>query len=107
MKGVDAARVVDGTVYAYVRGDGPTLPEIITRADHKGFAVQDVGIGIKPASLTKIFDTFYSTKPQGMGMGLAIARSIIENHGGRLWALPNDGPGMTFQFALPVKPVGP
>jgi len=40
-------------------------------------------------------------------MGLAIARSIIENHGGRLWALPNDGPGMTFQFALPVKPVGP
>ncbi len=70
-------------------------------------AVQDVGIGIKPASLTKIFDTFYSTKPQGMGMGLAIARSIIENHGGRLWALPNDGPGMTFQFALPVKPVGP
>lgn len=70
-------------------------------------AVQDVGIGIKPASLTKIFDTFYSTKPQGMGMGLAIARSIIENHGGRLWVLPNDGPGMTFQFALPVKPVGP
>src|SRR6266436_6664414 len=70
-------------------------------------AVQDVGIGIKPENLKKIFDTFYSTKPQGMGMGLAIARSIIENHGGRLWALPNDGPGMTFQFALPVKPVGP
>jgi PAS domain S-box-containing protein len=65
-------------------------------------AVQDSGIGIDSQNLEKIFDTFYTTKSQGMGMGLAISRSIVENHGGRLWAAPNDGPGATFQFTLHV-----
>ena len=69
-------------------------------------AVQDSGIGIDRANLGKIFDAFYTTKPQGMGMGLAISRSIIENHGGRLWAVANDGPGVTFEFALPVEIAG-
>ena len=64
--------------------------------------VQDSGIGIDPQNLEKIFDTFYTTKSQGLGMGLAIGRSIVENHGGRLWAIPNDGPGATFQFTLEV-----
>jgi signal transduction histidine kinase len=63
-------------------------------------AVQDSGIGIDRANLGKIFDAFYTTKSQGMGIGLAISRSIVENHGGRLWAVPNDGPGATFQFTL-------
>ncbi len=63
-------------------------------------AVQDSGIGIDQQNLEKIFNAFYTTKPQGMGMGLAISRSIVENHGGRLWAIPNDGPGITFQFTL-------
>ena len=63
-------------------------------------AVQDSGIGIDPQNLEKIFDAFYTTKSQGMGMGLAISRSIIENHGGKLWAIPNDSPGTTFQFTL-------
>jgi PAS domain S-box-containing protein len=63
-------------------------------------AVQDSGIGIDSQNLKKIFDAFYTTKSQGMGMGLAICRSIVENHGGRLWAAPNDGPGTTFQFTL-------
>ena len=63
-------------------------------------AVQDYGVGIDSQNLDKIFDAFYTTKPQGMGMGLAISRSIVENHGGRLWAIPNDGPGATFQFTL-------
>jgi len=63
-------------------------------------AVQDSGVGIDSQNLDKIFDTFYTTKSQGMGMGLAISRSIVENHGGRLWAVPNDGPGATFQFTL-------
>jgi len=63
-------------------------------------AVQDSGIGIDGQNLEKIFNAFYTTKSQGMGMGLAISRSIVENHGGRLWAEPNDGPGTTFQFTL-------
>jgi PAS domain S-box-containing protein len=63
-------------------------------------AVQDSGVGINQQNLAKIFDAFYTTKSQGMGMGLAISRSIVENHGGRLWAVPNDGPGTTFQFTL-------
>ncbi len=63
-------------------------------------AVQDFGNGVDPENLKKIFDAFYTTKSQGMGMGLAISRSIVENHGGRLWAEPNDGPGTTFQFTL-------
>ncbi|HKB66737.1 MAG TPA: ATP-binding protein [Pyrinomonadaceae bacterium] len=63
-------------------------------------AVQDSGIGIDPQNIAKVFDTFYTTKPQGMGMGLAISRSIIEAHGGRLWAVANEGPGATFQFTL-------
>ena len=63
-------------------------------------AVQDSGIGIDSQNLEKIFNAFYTTKSQGMGMGLAISRSIVENHGGRLWAIPNDGPGTTFQFTL-------
>ena len=62
--------------------------------------VQDSGIGIDPASLEKIFSAFYTTKSQGMGMGLAISRTIVEDHGGHLWAVPNDGPGTTFQFTL-------
>ena len=63
-------------------------------------AVQDSGIGLDPQRMERIFDAFYTTKSEGMGMGLAISRSIVENHDGRLWAVPNDGPGATFQFTL-------
>jgi len=63
-------------------------------------AVRDCGMGIVPENMDKIFNAFYTTKSQGMGMGLAISRSIVESHGGRLWAAPNDGPGVTFQFTL-------
>jgi signal transduction histidine kinase len=69
-------------------------------------AVQDSGIGLQPGSLDHLFEAFFTTKPKGMGMGLAISRSIIEAHGGRLWAVPNDGPGVTFEFALPVEAAG-
>jgi C4-dicarboxylate-specific signal transduction histidine kinase len=64
--------------------------------------VQDSGIGLESESLDHLFTAFFTTKPKGMGMGLAISRSIIEAHGGRLWASPNDGPGATFQFTLPI-----
>jgi PAS domain S-box-containing protein len=63
--------------------------------------VQDCGIGFEPQSLERLFQTFYTTKDDGMGIGLSVSRSIIENHQGRLWATSNDGPGVTFSFSLP------
>ena len=68
--------------------------------DEVRVAVQDSGIGFDPMSAERIFDAFHTTKPGGLGMGLSISRSIVENHGGRLWAVLNDGPGATFQFTL-------
>jgi len=66
-------------------------------------SVADVGTGIRPEQAEQIFHAFFTSKPQGTGMGLAISRSIIESHGGRLWATPNSGPGTTFQFTLPIE----
>ena len=65
-------------------------------------AVRDSGPGLDPESLNHVFTAFYTTKPQGMGMGLAISRSIVEAHGGSLWATANDNRGATFQFTLPT-----
>ena len=65
-------------------------------------AVRDWGPGLKPESLDRLFDAFYTTKPDGMGMGLSICHSIIEAHGGRLWAAPNKRQGAVFRFTLPV-----
>ena len=62
--------------------------------------MQDSGAGLDPKTMEQIFDSFYSTKREGMGMGLSISRSIVQNHGGRLWATTNEGPGATFQFTL-------
>jgi two-component system, LuxR family, sensor kinase FixL len=75
-----------------------------TKDDSQGVrvTVRDSGPGLDPKSLDHLFTAFYTTKPQGMGMGLAISRSIIEAHGGRLWATANEGRGATFQFALPA-----
>jgi PAS domain S-box-containing protein len=64
-------------------------------------AVQDSGVGLDPQGKEKLFDAFYTSKSVGMGMGLAISRSIVEHHAGRLWAVSNDGPGATFLFTLP------
>jgi len=63
-------------------------------------AVRDSGIGLDPLNVERIFDAFHTTKPGGLGIGLSISRSIVESHGGRLWAESNDGPGATFQFTL-------
>jgi signal transduction histidine kinase len=65
------------------------------------FAVHDSGPGVAPDSQARLFDAFFSTKPDGLGMGLAIARSIVENHGGRLWLDPTARPGACFAFTLP------
>ena len=66
-------------------------------------SVSDTGVGIPGEKTESIFNAFYTTKPQGTGMGLAISRSIVEAHGGRLWATANAKPGATFCFTLPVK----
>ena len=66
-------------------------------------AVQDSGPGLNPESFERLFDSFYTTKPGGTGMGLSICRSIVEAHGGRIWATPNAGPGITVQFTLPIN----
>jgi PAS domain S-box-containing protein len=71
---------------------------------HVLITVRDSGPGLDPKSLDRLFDAFYTTKPQGLGMGLAIGRSIIEAHGGRLWATANASRGTVFQFALPLRP---
>jgi signal transduction histidine kinase len=65
-------------------------------------AVQDTGIGVDPKSGERIFDAFHTTKPGGLGLGLSISRSIVQGHGGRLWAVSNEGPGATFQFWVPA-----
>jgi len=64
-------------------------------------SVRDSGPGIDPENAAKLFEAFYTTKIKGMGVGLSISRSIIESHAGRLWAMPNDGPGATFSFTVP------
>jgi PAS domain S-box-containing protein len=66
-------------------------------------SVTDTGVGIPTDKVDRIFDTFFTTKPQGTGMGLAISRTIVESHGGRLWAISNSGRGSTFLFTLPYK----
>jgi C4-dicarboxylate-specific signal transduction histidine kinase len=63
--------------------------------------VQDAGVGFDPQAVQRLFQPFYTTKSDGMGMGLSVSRSIIEGHQGRLWATLNDGPGATFAFSIP------
>jgi PAS domain S-box-containing protein len=86
-------------------GDGPRELLICSGTDETQrvlVSVRDSGPGLDLKILDHLFDAFYTTKPQGMGMGLAISRSIIEAHGGRLWATANDDRGATFQFILPI-----
>jgi PAS domain S-box-containing protein len=81
--------------------DRPRLLTLRSRTNGSGGIVMDVadtGIGLAAASRDRMFDAFFSTKPHGLGMGLSISRSIIEAHGGQLWATANDGPGATMQY---------
>ena len=85
--------------------DRPTTLSVrsgLNESDQVVVSVQDVGPGIDPGNAEKLFHAFFTTKPNGMGMGLSICRSIIEAHEGHVWASANAGPGTTFQFTLPA-----
>jgi signal transduction histidine kinase len=82
--------------------------QLLIRTENDGddrvrVSVQDAGVGLDPQGADKLFDAFYTTKSDGMGIGLTVSRSIIESHHGRLWAIPNDGPGATFSFSIPRR----
>jgi PAS domain S-box-containing protein len=86
--------------------DRPRMLAIRTEKDEGDcvrLTVQDTGVGITPQDLERLFEAFYTTKSDGMGMGLSVSRSIIERHSGRLWATPNDDSGATFSFSIPCK----
>jgi PAS domain S-box-containing protein len=93
---IDATKSVDGTRELAIKSQ---------RADNEQLqvSVSDTGIGLPPQQADQIFNAFFTTKPHGTGMGLRISRSIIESHGGRLWASANDGRGATFYFTLPTQ----
>ena len=93
---IDATRGVD---------DGPRDVVVSSGRHSEGVcvAVRDSGVGLASETLDQLFKPFYTTKAEGMGMGLAISRSIVAAHGGRLWATPNDRRGATFHFVVPAE----
>ena len=100
MNGLEAiARNKDGARQLSISSDTGDGDNVIV-------AVRDSGEGLDPVNLERVFDAFYTTKPEGMGMGLAISRTIIESHGGRLWAAANSPKGAVFQFTLSTKADG-
>jgi len=94
----DAMTAIEGRPREVLIGTEPD------RADTVRLSVKDAGLGLSAEAVKKIFEPFYTTKSDGMGIGLSVSRSIIEAHGGSLWATPNEGPGVTFSFSLPHAP---
>jgi C4-dicarboxylate-specific signal transduction histidine kinase len=94
LNGIEAMRFVQGPRMLQVSAS-KWLPDGVV------VSVRDSGVGLAPDQAPRIFEAFFTTKPDGMGMGLAISRSIVEAHGGKLWAQANDGPGASFLFTLP------
>jgi signal transduction histidine kinase len=98
MNAIEAMRDISGQRLLTIRS-AMRDPESVT------VSVRDSGVGIDPQKADQLFDAFFTTKPQGMGMGLSICRNIISAHGGRLSNATGTGPGATFQFTLPARVV--
>jgi C4-dicarboxylate-specific signal transduction histidine kinase len=96
INGIEAMKDVDGTRDLAIKSQ---------RAEHRQImvSVSDTGVGLPPHQADQIFDAFFTTKPHGTGMGLSISRSIVEAHGGRLWATENSPRGASVHFTLPTK----
>ena len=98
MNGIEAmSSVSDGSRQLLIKTQRDDSEQVL-------ISVTDSGIGLDPKHAEHLFEAFFTTKTEGMGMGLSISRSIIEAHGGRLWATPNAGSGATFQFTVPMSP---
>jgi signal transduction histidine kinase/CheY-like chemotaxis protein len=95
MNSIDAMKNVDGTRELSIQSQRGENGQVL-------ISVSDTGVGLPPEKAEQMFDAFFTTKPHGTGMGLRISRSIIESHGGRLWAAGASGRGATFQFTLPA-----
>ncbi len=100
MNGIEAMKDTDGTRELAIKSQRPQNEEILV-------SVTDSGVGLPPLQKEQIFNAFFTTKPHGTGMGLRISRSIIESHGGRLWAGDNSPRGASFYFSLPTKAEAP
>jgi signal transduction histidine kinase len=101
--------LVMNAIEAMSGAEGPRELQLATETDpagHVRLAVRDSGPGLDPQAAPRLFDAFYTTKTEGLGMGLAISRSIVEAHGGQLWAGANEPRGAVFQLTLPSEPAG-
>jgi signal transduction histidine kinase len=96
LNGIDAMKECDGARELIVKSQP-------AENEHLVVSLSDTGVGLPPDQADQIFDAFFTTKLHGTGMGLPISRSIIESHGGRLWATAHSGRGATFQFTLPSE----
>jgi PAS domain S-box-containing protein len=95
LNGIEAMKEIGGVL---------TVKSQLNQEDQVQVSIHDLGPGLPLGKIDQIFDAFFTTKPQGSGMGLAICRSIVDSHGGHLWATSNEGRGAAFHFALPAAP---
>jgi len=96
INGIDAMKNVDGVRELAIKSQRAKNEQLLV-------SVSDTGVGLPPKQADRIFDAFFTTKPHGTGMGLRISRSIVESHGGHLWAAEDFPRGASFYLTLPVR----